>query len=82
MVNKYKIMNLLHSTERRGIAELALYMAIHGFYEAPCSSKYHLAKEGGLAEHSLNVYETMAKMNEALNAGGRRKFNKDYRFTS
>lgn len=69
MANKDKIMNLLNNTGRKGIAELTLFMAIHGFYEAPCSSKYHLAKEGGLAEHSLNVYETMTKMNKALNAG-------------
>ena len=69
MASKNKIMNLLNSTGRKGIGELTLYMAIQGFYEAPCSSKYHLAKEGGLAEHSLNVYETMAKMNKALNAG-------------
>jgi 23S rRNA maturation-related 3'-5' exoribonuclease YhaM len=28
----------------------------NGFFTAPCSGQYHLCKEGGLAEHSLNVY--------------------------
>ena len=26
-----------------------------GFFTAPCSTQYHLCKEGGLLEHSLNV---------------------------
>ena len=28
-----------------------------GFFDAPCSSKYHLSEPGGLAKHSLNVLE-------------------------
>lgn len=31
-----------------------------GFFTAPCSTQYHLCKEGGLLEHSLNV-EKIAK---------------------
>ena len=37
-----------------------------GFYESPCSTQYHLAHEGGLAEHSLNVYELMKSLAELL----------------
>ena len=37
-------------------------MYIGGFFNAPCSTKHHLAKEGGLAEHSLNVYRTMKQL--------------------
>ena len=52
---KERIEGMLKSTKRRGIENLLDYMDLAGFYDAPCSSKYHLAKPGGLAEHSLNV---------------------------
>ena len=29
------------------------------FFTAPASSQYHLAKEGGLCEHSVNVYNCL-----------------------
>lgn len=29
------------------------------FFEAPCSTEYHLCRPGGLAEHSLNVYSLL-----------------------
>jgi hypothetical protein len=29
------------------------------FFKAPCSTEFHLAVEGGLAEHSLNVYDLL-----------------------
>jgi 23S rRNA maturation-related 3'-5' exoribonuclease YhaM len=54
-----KIIELLLSTKRKGINNLLAYMDTNGFFEAPCSTQYHLAKEGGLAEHSLNVYKIM-----------------------
>jgi 23S rRNA maturation-related 3'-5' exoribonuclease YhaM len=57
MTIKEKIIDLLRSTERPGIEKLIEYMENNGFYSAPCSGAYHLCKEGGLAEHSLNVYE-------------------------
>ena len=53
---KEKITELLRTTNRAGMEELLEWMQINGFYNAPCSSKYHLAKPGGLAEHSLNVF--------------------------
>jgi len=33
-----------------------------GFFTAPCSTQYHLCKEGGLLEHSLNVEEVARKL--------------------
>ncbi len=50
-----KIETLLLSTGRKGMPELVVEMDKMGFFEAPCSTQYHLAKPGGLAEHSLNV---------------------------
>jgi hypothetical protein len=29
------------------------------FFEAPCSTRFHLSKEGGLVEHSMNVYQCL-----------------------
>ena len=29
------------------------------FFEAPCSTRFHLSTEGGLVEHSINVYQCL-----------------------
>lgn len=63
---KEKIEQLLMSTERHGICDLIAHMEMEGFFEAPCSGAHHLSKEGGLAEHSLNVYEIMKRLNKTL----------------
>lgn len=63
---KEKIRRLLLSTKREGIVSLLTWMELNGYYEAPCSTQHHLCKEGGLAEHSLNVFETMEKLSEAI----------------
>lgn len=54
---KERIIELLKSTGRKGIHELTDYMDEIGFFDAPCSTRHHLCKPGGLAEHSLNVYQ-------------------------
>ena len=59
---KEQILDLLRSTGRKGMLELSTEMYIGGFFNSPCSTKHHLAKEGGLAEHSLNVYRTMKQL--------------------
>lgn len=53
---KDKIIELLRSTGREGIESLITYMDKAEFFTAPCSTTHHLNKVGGLAEHSLNVY--------------------------
>lgn len=63
---KEKIEQLLLSTGRKGMASLLVEMNEMGFFESPCSAQYHLAKEGGLAEHSLNVYTLMDKLADLL----------------
>lgn len=63
---KEKIINLLMSTERKGMDGLVNYMVENGFFTAPCSSKFHLCREGGLAEHSWNVYQYFNILNDAL----------------
>lgn len=44
---------------RPGIKEFLNWLETTDFYTAPCSTKYHLSREGGLVEHSLNVYECL-----------------------
>lgn len=56
---KNRTERLLLSTKRDGIHLLLAWMDNNGFYQMPCSGAHHLSKEGGLAEHSLNVFETM-----------------------
>lgn len=65
---KDRIISLLKSTERDGIEDLIESMEAKGFFTAPCSGAHHLSKEGGLAEHSLNVYNIMMSLNESFNA--------------
>lgn len=61
-----KIKELLLSTKREGIENLIVHMEEHGFFKAPCSTQYHLAKEEGTAEHSLNVFEIAEEIARVL----------------
>ena len=65
-----EIVSALVKTEREGILDLLNYMESHDFYKAPCSSNYHLAIEGGLADHSLNVYHIAMDIAKALYGKG------------
>lgn len=56
----------LKKTKREGVEELLAYMDEIGFFTAPCSTRYHLAHEGGLAEHSVNVLNSAEKLSVAL----------------
>lgn len=56
----------LKDTGRKGIDNLILAMENGGFFTAPCSGKFHLAKEGGLLEHSLNVLDCARNMVDTL----------------
>lgn len=54
--NKILIEEALKATGRHNINNLLDYMDKAGFYTAPASTKYHGAIEGGLADHSINVW--------------------------
>lgn len=60
------IEKLLIDTGRDGIQNLIDHMEHSGFFSQPCSSKYHLAVEGGLAEHSLNVCRLALMLRDLL----------------
>lgn len=63
------IRKYLMETKREGITDLLDYMNEIGFLTAPCSGGNHLCKEGGLAEHSVNVLMTAEKMGVVLYGG-------------
>lgn len=68
----------LLKTEREGMEDLLDYMQECGFLTAPCSGQYHLAKEGGLLEHSINVLHIAEKISVALYGAKKlTKSNKD-----
>jgi len=51
-----KILGELSKIEREGIQQLIEFLDESDFYTSPCSTKYHLNREGGLAEHSWGVF--------------------------
>ncbi len=59
----------LLKTGREGVVDLINYMDRIGFFKAPCSGANHLCREGGLAEHSVNVMWTAEKLSVALIGG-------------
>lgn len=69
MDTRQRIIDLLISTNRYGIQDLIKRMDESGFFTAPCSSKYHLDCEGGLAEHSFNVYVCLKELVESFSIG-------------
>ena len=65
------IRDYLIKTKRDGMVELLDYMNDIGFLTAPCSGGNHLAKEGGLAEHSVNVLNLAEKLGVAWLGGAK-----------
>lgn len=62
-IARYK--QLLESVQKDGIDKLMLYMEKNtDFYSAPASTRFHLACEGGLVQHSLNVYDCLTAKRE------------------
>lgn len=66
MAVKNAIEHLLKTTNREGMESLISWMNENGFFKAPCSTSHHLCVEGGLAEHSLNVYRSMILLSKTL----------------
>lgn len=59
--------HLLKSTKRAGIEDLIEFICKSDFYTAPASTRFHSCHEGGLLEHSLNVYDRLiSKFNDEL----------------
>ena len=60
MTNKEKFINIFkENIKREGANELLSWLEKTDFFTAPASTKFHLCEEGGLCEHSINVYECL-----------------------
>ena len=60
--NKARIEELCSGINRPGIENLMKWLDSSDFYTAPASTKYHGAEPGGLAQHSLNVYDELKRL--------------------
>lgn len=70
---KEQFINLYNTNiKREGAKELLAWLQKADFFTAPASTKYHLSTEGGLLEHSLNVYNRLLELvkNENLKRTG------------
>lgn len=52
---------------REGLGDLLKWLDTTDFYYAPASRRFHGNHEGGLVEHSLNVYDSLKKIIEINN---------------
>ena len=61
MTNKERFIEIYNKCIKREGADRLLEYLVNGsdFFEAPASARFHSSFEGGLLEHSLNVYDCL-----------------------
>ena len=62
MDSKTRFIELCSGIRREGVDELMAWLDRSGFYTAPASTRFHGAYEGGLCEHSVNVYNEFKRL--------------------
>ena len=69
MTAKERFLEIYNQNITREGSDKLLDFLLNGsdFFTAPASTRYHGAHEGGLVEHSLNVYDCLKDMMERLN---------------
>lgn len=50
--------------DRQDVLALVNFLDASDFYTAPCSTKFHLACPGGLAQHTYNVMKCASRINQ------------------
>lgn len=76
MNTKEQILSLIHDNIKRdGIDEFVKWLRATDFFTAPASTRFHGAYEGGLAEHSLTVYNYLKQFNEYYRASGKEAYS-------
>lgn len=66
MTNKEHFIDIVRTNIKRdGIEGLLFWLENSDFYEAPASTRFHESYEGGLCEHSINVYYHLVHLNTA-----------------
>lgn len=56
--------NYFAHINRPGAADLLQWIESNGFFSAPASKRHHGSFPGGLAEHSINVYRRLLRLND------------------
>ena len=74
--NKEEFLNIARENiKREGLENLINWLVTTDFFEAPASSKFHLAEAGGLCKHSINIYKRM--LNLAIAEYGEENVNRE-----
>lgn len=61
--NRERFLQILRDKVKRdGIEDLITYLENSDFFTAPSSTRFHGNYEGGLCEHSLNVYQCLCEL--------------------
>lgn len=63
---KQQFISLLLATRREGMERVTEYLDKAEFFSAPASVNRHLSHDGGLVEHSLNVYRAAMALREKV----------------
>lgn len=58
------LQTLRDKVKRDGIEDLIAYLEDSDFFTAPSSTRFHGNYEGGLCEHSLNVYDCLVALHQ------------------
>jgi hypothetical protein len=67
VLDRYKKLQEKVTSREKEFQNLITFMeAKTSWLTSPASTKYHLNREGGLLEHSVNVAETMLKIKDAI----------------
>lgn len=70
MDTKQEFLDIVNRDIRReGISEFIEWLKTTDFFDAPASTRFHGAFEGGLVLHSLNVYVQLVKLAELYGLG-------------
>ena len=62
--NKARFEALISTVQRPGIDKMMEFIRKSDFYTAPASTRFHGSYEGGLLQHSLNVYDCLKRKKE------------------
>ena len=60
---KEEFLNILRQVKREGIEDIIKFLEKSDFFIAPASTRFHGNYEGGLVEHSINVYKNLKMLN-------------------
>ncbi len=63
---KSEFISILRATGRKGIDSVVGYLDKSGFFTAPASVNRHLDHDGGLLEHSMNVYLIAIRLRQQM----------------